>query len=93
MSKDFQQIMEIACSHHEKFDGSGYYRHLKGEDIPFLDDGYKGEYIKDIAQALINEGKNFDDIDFKKESHTRILETIKKDLLIWLMQVTKLRKR
>ncbi|MBQ3834039.1 MAG: arginine--tRNA ligase [Elusimicrobia bacterium] len=56
------------------------YRQLKGEDIPFLDDGYKGEYIKDIAQALINEGKNFDDIDFKKESHTRILETIKKDL-------------
>ncbi len=56
------------------------YRQLKGEDIPFLDDGYKGEYIKDIAQDLINEGKNFEDIDFKKESHTRILETIKKDL-------------
>lgn len=56
------------------------YKQLKGEDIPFLDDGYKGEYIKDIAQDLINEGKNFEDIDFKKESHTRILETIKKDL-------------
>ncbi|MBR3627985.1 MAG: arginine--tRNA ligase [Elusimicrobia bacterium] len=56
------------------------YRQLKGEDIPFLEDGYKGEYIKDIAQDLINEGKNFEDIDFKKESHTRILETIKKDL-------------
>ena len=56
------------------------YRQLKGEDIPFLDDGYKGEYIKDIAQDLINEGKKFEDIDFKKESHTRILETIKKDL-------------
>jgi len=56
------------------------YRQLKGEDIPFLDDGYKGEYIKDIAQALINECKKFEDIDFKKESHTRILETIKKDL-------------
>ena len=30
MSKDFEQITEIACSHHEKFDGSGYYRKLKG---------------------------------------------------------------
>ena len=56
------------------------YRQLKGENIPFLDDGYKGEYIKDIAEDLINEGKNFEEIDFKKESHTRILETIKKDL-------------
>ena len=56
------------------------YRQLKGEDIPFLEDGYKGEYIKDIAQDLINEGKKFEEIDFKKESHTRILETIKKDL-------------
>ena len=35
MSKDFQQITDIACSHHEKFDGSGYYRKLKGEEIPF----------------------------------------------------------
>ena len=26
-SEDFKQITEIACSHHEKFDGSGYYRH------------------------------------------------------------------
>ena len=56
------------------------YKQLKGEDIPFLDDGYKGEYIKDIAKDLINEGKNFEDIDFKKEPHKRILETIKKDL-------------
>ena len=35
MSEDFKQITEIACSHHEKFDGTGYYRHLKGEEIPF----------------------------------------------------------
>ena len=45
------------------------YRQLKGEDIPFLEDGYKGDYIKDIAQDLINEGKKFEDIDFKKESN------------------------
>lgn len=35
MSDDFKMITEIACSHHEKYDGTGYYRHLKGEEIPF----------------------------------------------------------
>ena len=56
------------------------YRQLKGEDIPFLEEGYQGEYIKDIAKDLINEGKNINEIDFKKEAHTRILKTIEKDL-------------
>ena len=33
MSQDFRIITEMACSHHENWDGSGYYRHLKGEEI------------------------------------------------------------
>lgn len=33
MSKDFKVITEIACSHHEKYNGAGYYRGLKGEEI------------------------------------------------------------
>lgn len=33
MSQDFRMITEIASSHHEKYDGTGYYRHLKGEEI------------------------------------------------------------
>ena len=33
MSPDFRMITEMACSHHEKWDGTGYYRHLKGEEI------------------------------------------------------------
>ena len=49
MSKDFQQIMEIACSHHEKFDGSGYYRHLKGTDIPF---GGRILAVSDVFDAI-----------------------------------------
>ena len=49
MSKDFQQIMEIACSHHEKFDGSGYYRHLKGEEIPF---GGRILAVSDVFDAI-----------------------------------------
>lgn len=33
MSDDFKLVTEIACSHHEKYDGNGYYRKLKGEEI------------------------------------------------------------
>lgn len=33
MSDDFKLIAEIACSHHEKYDGNGYYRKLQGENI------------------------------------------------------------
>lgn len=32
-SDDFKLVTEIACSHHEKYDGNGYYRKLKGEEI------------------------------------------------------------
>ena len=49
MSKDFQQITEIACSHHEKFDGSGYYRGLKGEEIPF---GGRILAVSDVFDAI-----------------------------------------
>ncbi len=31
----FKEIAEIAASHHEKYDGTGYFRGLKGEEIPF----------------------------------------------------------
>lgn len=33
MSDEFKLVAEIACSHHEKYDGSGYYRKLCGENI------------------------------------------------------------
>lgn len=33
MSDDFKIVTEIACSHHEKFNGTGYYRKLKGDEI------------------------------------------------------------
>ncbi len=33
MSDDFKLVTEIACSHHEKYNGTGYYRHLAGENI------------------------------------------------------------
>ncbi len=33
-SKNFKDVALIASSHHEKFDGSGYFKGLKGEKIP-----------------------------------------------------------
>lgn len=33
---EFQQISEYILDHHEKWDGSGYPRQLKGEEIPLL---------------------------------------------------------
>ncbi|HPI20442.1 MAG TPA: arginine--tRNA ligase [Candidatus Kapabacteria bacterium] len=41
------------------------YRQLLGdEDFPFPEDGYHGEYIKEIAQNIVNEHKNL----FKEET-------------------------
>ena len=49
MTEDFRQIAEIACSHHEKYDGSGYYRHLKGEEIPY---GGRILAVSDVFDAI-----------------------------------------
>ena len=49
MSENFKMITEIACSHHEKYDGSGYYRHLQGEDIPY---GGRILAVADVFDAI-----------------------------------------
>jgi len=49
MSEDFKIITDIACSHHEKFDGTGYYRQLKGEDIPY---GGRILAVADVFDAI-----------------------------------------
>lgn len=48
-NEDFKQISEIACSHHEKYDGTGYYRHLKGEEIPY---GGRILAVSDVFDAI-----------------------------------------
>ncbi|MBK9622471.1 MAG: HD domain-containing protein [Candidatus Obscuribacter sp.] len=35
-TKRLQSVPYVASCHHEKLDGTGYYRGLKGEEIPFL---------------------------------------------------------
>jgi len=39
----------MACSHHEKYDGTGYYRHLKGEEIPY---GGRILAVADVFDAI-----------------------------------------
>lgn len=33
LSEEFKEVAEIASSHHEKYDGTGYFRKLKGSEI------------------------------------------------------------
>jgi HD-GYP domain-containing protein (c-di-GMP phosphodiesterase class II) len=49
MSEDFKLITEIACSHHEKWNGTGYYRQLSGEDIPY---GGRILAVSDVFDAI-----------------------------------------
>jgi arginyl-tRNA synthetase len=56
-------------------------KQLEGSDVPFLKDGYEGEYIFDIAKRLIAERTNIkEEIDFENKAVKDILETIKRDL-------------
>lgn len=49
MSVSFMEIAEIAASHHEKYDGTGYFRGLKGEEIPF---GGRILAVSDVFDAI-----------------------------------------
>lgn len=62
-SKDFQEITEIACSHHEKYDGTGYYRHLKGEEIPF---GGRILAVSDVFDAITSKRHYRDKMPIEK---------------------------
>ena len=63
MSKDFQQITEIACSHHEKYDGTGYYRGLKGDEIPF---GGRILAVSDVFDAITSKRHYRDKMPIEK---------------------------
>ena len=49
MSTSFMEIAEIAASHHERYDGTGYFRKLKGEEIPF---GGRVLAVSDVFDAI-----------------------------------------
>ncbi len=49
INSSFSEITEIASSHHEKYDGSGYFRGLKGENIPL---GGRILAVSDVFDAI-----------------------------------------
>lgn len=63
MSSDFVRITEIACSHHEKYDGSGYHRHLKGDEIPF---GGRILAVSDVFDAITSKRHYRDKMSIEK---------------------------
>ena len=48
-SEDFKKITEMASAHHEKFNGNGYYQHLKGKEIPL---GGRILAVADVFDAI-----------------------------------------
>ncbi|MBL7960283.1 arginine--tRNA ligase [bacterium] len=60
------------------------YLELLGETIEFPEKHYEGEYIRDIAQAILNEHKdswkNFDFVPFKSAAEEILFDEIKKVL-------------
>ena len=49
ISEEFKEVAEIASSHHEKYDGTGYFRKLKGEEIPL---GGRIIALSDVFDAI-----------------------------------------
>ncbi len=63
MSDDFKKIAEIACSHHEKFDGTGYYRHNNGKEIPL---GGRILAVSDVFDAITSKRHYRDKMPIEK---------------------------
>lgn len=49
ISEEFKEVANIASSHHEKYDGTGYFRKLKGNEIPF---GGRILAVSDVFDAI-----------------------------------------
>lgn len=49
LSNEYAQVADIAASHHEKFDGNGYFKKLKGEEIPL---GGRILAVADVFDAI-----------------------------------------
>ncbi|MBR6163110.1 HD domain-containing protein [bacterium] len=49
LSEGFKEIVEIASTHHEKYNGTGYYKKISGEDIPL---GGRILAVADVFDAI-----------------------------------------
>ncbi len=57
------------------------YKELKGEKVTFPEDGYKGDYIKDIARKVVDSGDDPSKVNFREVALKEMMSTIDKDLL------------
>lgn len=62
ISKNFKNVADIASSHHEKYDGTGYYQGLKGEEIPL---GGRILAVCDVFDAITSKRHYRDKMDIK----------------------------
>jgi len=67
----FRDVPEIAASHHEKYNGSGYFRKLSGEDIPI---GGRILAVSDVFDAITSKRHYRDRMPF-----LNVLNILKKD--------------
>jgi len=63
ISKNFVDVAEIASSHHEKYDGSGYYQGLKGDEIPL---GGRILAVCDVFDAITSKRHYRDKMEIKE---------------------------
>jgi len=49
ISKNFKEVTKIASSHHERYDGTGYFKGLKGDEIPL---GGRILAVSDVFDAI-----------------------------------------
>ena len=61
-SNNFKEVTEIASSHHEKYDGTGYFKGLKGEKIPL---GGRILAICDVFDAITSKRHYRDKMNIK----------------------------
>ena len=61
--KNFKEVNQIASSHHEKYDGTGYFKGLKGEELAEM-----GEMQKSGIIAVTDDGKPVSDASLMKKA-------------------------
>lgn len=62
ISDNFKDVAKIASSHHEKYDGTGYFKGLKGEEIPL---GGRILAVSDVFDAITSKRHYRDKMNIK----------------------------
>jgi len=62
ISDEFKEVADIASSHHEKYDGTGYFRKLKGNEIPL---GGRILAVSDVFDAITSKRHYRDKMNIK----------------------------